>query len=227
MHLEKDRAMAKKAKNARRRIATKTRVVQPFSTAPLLPSSRVARLAYNELVTVTEASVGAGATYTFSLNSLYDPNSSGTGNQPVGFDQIMAMYGQFRVLSSKVKVVFSNSGTVNNLVGMFGTFQPAFPANPAAWPCQPNGSVAALENTAGRSTTTVVKKFDIPSVLGLKRAQYMDDMDFVGTASGNPTRQAYVVLWIRSLGASAGAAYLNVSMEFEVQFSQPLPLNVS
>jgi hypothetical protein len=215
-------------KGRKQRKSQKPRLaVQPFGTAPLLPSSRVAKLAYNELVTATEASVGAGATYTFSLNSLFDPNSSGTGAQPVGFDQIMAMYGQFRVLSARVKVVYSNSGTVNETVGMFATFQPAFPANPAAWPCQPYGIASTVENSAGRSTTTLMKKFDIPTVLGLTKAQYLSDMDFVGTAAGNPTRQAYLVLWIRSLGASAGAAYINFSIEYDVQFSQPQAMSLS
>lgn len=217
----------KNRKQARRRAARKKGSPQPFSTAPLLPPNRVAKLAYNEQVSVTEATVGVGATYTFSLNSLFDPNSSGTGSQPVGFDQIMAMYTQFRVLACKVKVVYSNAGGVNNLVGLFGSYQPAFPNNPAAWPCQPYGTTAALENSAGRSTRTLIKRFDIPTVLGLKRAQYLDDMDFVGTASGNPTRQAYVIIWVRSMGSTAGAAFLNVSMEFDVQFSQPIPLNLS
>lgn len=201
--------------------------VSPFGTAPLLPANRVAKLAYSEVVTITEPTAAAGGTYSFSLNSLFDPNSGGVGLQPVGFDQIMAMYGQYRVLSANVKLTAANQGNVNTLVGMFGTFQPASPANPNAWSCQPYGVFRTVEPTGGRSTAVLTKRFDIPAVLGLKKSQYLNDMDFVGSVAGNPTRQAYLILWIRSLTATVTAAFLHVQVEYTVQFSQPQALGMS
>jgi len=38
--------------------------------------------------------IGAAAGYVFNLNSLHDPNTSGVGHQPTGFDQLIAIYEQ-------------------------------------------------------------------------------------------------------------------------------------
>ncbi len=201
--------------------------VQAFGSRPLLPANRVARLAYAELIGLTEAVAGSGVSTSFSLNSIYDPNSGGVGKQPVGFDQIATMYGQFRVLGCRVKLTFANFSNQNTMVGMFGTYQPAVPADPAAWLCQPYGLSAPIEALGSKCTRVLVKRFDIPTVLGLAKAQYMSDMDFVGTPSGNPTRQAYLMVHGRSMTTTVASFQVYVQMEFDVMFSQPLALNTS
>lgn len=47
----------------------------------------------------------------FRLNSVYDPDLSGTGNQPVGFDQWAAFYNKYRVLSTDVEIRLENRST--------------------------------------------------------------------------------------------------------------------
>ncbi len=57
------------------------RGVAPFAADFLV------RLRYFEQVTVsTTSSVNTASVYSFRLNSLYDPNYSGTGHQPYQFD---------------------------------------------------------------------------------------------------------------------------------------------
>ena len=47
---------------------------------------------------------GAGNTvFQFSCNSLYSPNASYAGTQPLYFDQVMAIYDHYTVVSSKCK----------------------------------------------------------------------------------------------------------------------------
>ncbi len=201
--------------------------VQPYGTTPLLPSNRVVTLAYNEIIGLVEAAVGTGIHSTFSLNSLYDPNSGGVGKQPVGFDQIMTMYGQYRVLAARFKFTFANDCTANVFCGTFGTYQAAVPADPTAWPCQPYGKSVLVEKNGSACSRVLKIGYDIPKVLGLTTAQYRSDMDFVGTAAGNPTRQAYAVVWVRSAGQVVATTNVVVQVSYTVEFSQPLALNVS
>ena len=75
---------------------------------------------------------GVPYTYLYSINSLYDPNVTGTGNQPRFFDTICganntsAPYQQYRVYASKIEVTFIPTGadsvTMRGLVGI-GLFQ--------------------------------------------------------------------------------------------------------
>lgn len=44
--------------------------------------------------------------YDFKANGLYDPNTTGFGHQPYGFDQWSALYRTYHVISSSVSVVF-------------------------------------------------------------------------------------------------------------------------
>lgn len=220
----------KGAKKARRTRKARRTGVQPFGTSPVLSAYRRMRMCYSEIVTLGEAAAGTGAHTTFSLNGLYDPNTGAIGVQPVGFDQMMALYGQYRVWAVNVSLLYQNTQNVSTCpqrIVVFGTYQPAVPSNPSAWFCQPFAAVGSLEPVGGRSSTRLVRKFDIPAVLGLTKQQYTSDMDFVGTNGGNPSRQAYAVIGIQSMAASAAYASVSVMLSYEVEFSQPLALNMS
>lgn len=57
----------------------------------------------------------------YRLNSLYDPDLTGTGTQPMGFDQYAAFYTHYEVKAVKIKVTFSGTqqgGGAGALVGM-------------------------------------------------------------------------------------------------------------
>lgn len=48
--------------------------------------------------------LGAYAQHFFCANGLYDPDISGTGHQPRGFDNLMAIYNHYTVTSSRITV---------------------------------------------------------------------------------------------------------------------------
>lgn len=77
-----------------------------------LPSQLKMQMKYRETVSIT-GSIGAMGTYLFSANSLFDPNQTGTGHQPLYYDQIQALYSYYTVQWSKIKVRFSQGSTGN------------------------------------------------------------------------------------------------------------------
>jgi len=59
-------------------------------------------------VAVLATSVGTGfVTYVLQPNSLFDVDVTGAGHQPLRFDQLSAMFNQYRVRSANIKVVFA------------------------------------------------------------------------------------------------------------------------
>jgi len=62
-------------------------------------------LHYVDQVTLNATS-GLTDTFFFSCNGLFDPNITGTGHQPLGFDEWSAIYQKYRVLKSKITVHF-------------------------------------------------------------------------------------------------------------------------
>lgn len=71
------------------------------------------KLRYVQQFTVTGA---AFANRFFRGNSCYDPDQTGTGHQPMFFDQYIAVYGKYRVLASAVKIQVMNSGNASTYV---------------------------------------------------------------------------------------------------------------
>jgi len=54
---------------------------------------------------------GADTQYQFSVNGMYDPNITGTGGQPMFFDQIAGIYDHYTVIGSKIKWTVINAST--------------------------------------------------------------------------------------------------------------------
>lgn len=62
-----------------------------------------AKLRYNENVSLSSTGGSLNA-YTFVANGLFDPNNTGTGHQPMYFDQYMLIYNHYKVLGSIINV---------------------------------------------------------------------------------------------------------------------------
>lgn len=73
------------------------------------PYNLMARLKYN-----TEKSFSAAAYYghEFTVNSLFDPDTTATGHKPAYFNDYSAIYNRYRVLGASMKVQFINTSSV-------------------------------------------------------------------------------------------------------------------
>lgn len=58
--------------------------------------------------------------YQFRGNSLFDPNSTGVGHQPRGFDQLKLLYARYRVNGCKIQVSFMASTSASAAFGLCG-----------------------------------------------------------------------------------------------------------
>ncbi len=172
----------------------------------------------------------------FRLNDCYDPDYTGTGHQPMGFDQMMTLYATFRVLSTRVKcaAVHYSAPAANNpqpsFNGVMGFF--ARPNDTAAittlyqgleqpggvFTLIPNGGVGHLESNIDHATA-----------FGVSRQQYIADNEFVGTATGSPQRWVVGTFYHASAspGVYAASIFLTLQLELTVRFEGPLILGTS
>lgn len=74
---------------------------------------------YAETFNLNPGVGGTPSNYVFSANGLYDPNITGIGHQPRGFDQIMSLYDHATVIAFKAEIFCHNqdSGNAVMLVG--------------------------------------------------------------------------------------------------------------
>lgn len=82
-----------------------------------IPDRLFCTLKYNDRIKLSQGSTGLVALHAFALNSLHDPDYSGTGHQPLYYDQLVntaegnGLYLKYRVHSCSYVLRFVNSDT--------------------------------------------------------------------------------------------------------------------
>lgn len=196
-----------------------------------LGNKLVRKTRYVEKNIVLNPSIGGLAdSYVFSANGLYDPNVSGAGHQPIGFDQIMNFYDHYVVLGSKITVRVLNGDTTNSMIcGV--TLQDNATEVPNATRLIENGRckwtqlAAANTSYAGSSVgpKTLVMKCNPNKFLG--RSKPLADSQLKGSASSNPTEQAYWHVFAEpNTTADGGSVQLHVVLDYLVAYIEPKTL---
>lgn len=72
----------------------------------LLRTKQNCVLRYHETFQLNPGVAGSPSAYVFRANSCFDPNFTGTGHQPRGYDQIIAMYQYLAVREVQIEVWF-------------------------------------------------------------------------------------------------------------------------
>ena len=81
-------------------------------TGPV-PDRFITSLNYSELHAMTTAGVGVPVQQLYRANSLFDPNLSGIGHQPLGHDELATLYTKYTVTGISYRVTFTNQSTTD------------------------------------------------------------------------------------------------------------------
>lgn len=82
--------------------------VSTAQTSQAAASNRkTVKLVYSDIIDLTAGLAGVGVTHQFRANSIFDPNYSIGGHQPMGHDEWENFYHHYRVKSSSIRVNFT------------------------------------------------------------------------------------------------------------------------
>lgn len=183
---------------------------------------RIVTLRYVEhLVQAADATV---ATHQFRANSVFDPDLSGVGHQPRGFDQWMVLYSDWAVLSSTIMVKASKPSTSAPMaLSVHITETGITPDATFIDMMENNPRTTRVLGSAGNGfpMTTVRTSVNVAKYLN-RSGGIADDLDLHGTDSANPSKQIiYHVNTVRAGAASAGDADLWVTITYRVMMLLP------
>ncbi|AYP28731.1 MAG: putative capsid protein [Circoviridae sp.] len=195
----------------------------------LMPNVFKTSLHYRETILLSSSTLLPTAFNNFSMNSLFDPNRTGTGHQPYGFDQLAAFYGRYYVTGAKMICTFScqtkdTDSTVTGpiLCGVTGRAESTFATqNADNWAEYPNADTVLLSTD---ETSRQLTSYYTPSLLGWTK----QDRANIANLTSNPPREWLAAPWIFNTGQTAATDTIcHVHIEFDCEFSYPVALPIS
>lgn len=161
-----------------------------------IPKQLFNRLKYAETVNVAIGVSGLGS-YLYSCNGMYDPNITGTGHQPMYFDQWSAMYNHYTVLKSTMKatVVANTTGATIFSLGQDDDTTINAANSYTIWE-RPGYQTKVVNSPVEPSGTSLWSKWDAKKVFG---ADPQSDPALQGSATSNPTEQTFYVIYFDTL----------------------------
>ncbi len=88
-----------------------SQIKAPFS------NDQTVKLYYADSIPLTVGTAGISTEYVFRLNSIFDPDLSGTGHQPYGHDTLALIYLHYEVMGCYVKLEWSDPSADGMYVG--------------------------------------------------------------------------------------------------------------
>jgi len=187
-----------KSKNYNGQMVNKTSV--PIGLG--FPKRMVITHKYTEVLAMG-ASSGAFTKYQFSCNGMYDPNISGTGHQPMYFDQMAALYNHYTVIGSKINIKFTPS--IANQEGMYvGCYldddtTTTNVTDISAVSEQTTGKITVIPPSS-TDTRHFTRKWSAKKTFG---GSVLGNDLLQGNAAGNPSEQTYYTFAIQGFGANS------------------------
>lgn len=226
-------------KRRKRRRSTKRRSKSDYKTGyPKIKRGLFAKrfgpvsLKYHDQISINPGAGGTPAWHIFSANGMYDPDNSGGGHQPYGFDQYMAQYEHYTVLASKAVITFNNmsnsEGYVVVLRAAAGTTLITDRNTIREAPQNISTMVVGTRDSA-KGSGYLQRRANMSQFLSQDVLQEDANAGFDGIATGNPAEQVYwhVGLLSQSATADGSALLMDITIEYIAVFHEPKPVTGS
>lgn len=173
------------------------------------------------IVTIDPGAAGVPSTHVFQANTLYDPDYTGVGHQPIGYDQIMPMYDHFTVIGSRIRVTATNTDGGSPQTVVVALKDNVTAINDMGRTIE-NGQCrwgVLSESVAGGCTKTFTLGFSANKFFG---CNVLDGDKYKGFENGNPNEGAYYHITVAPLeGVDAASVRCNVVIEYIAVLTEP------
>jgi len=191
-------------------------------TGDAVPSAYRTKLKYFEQIGIVSDASGQWE-YQFNMNSLYDPNRTSTGHQPLGFDQISALYQRYRVLTAKVSITNLNQSTSTTFG--YWTFIVDSTTSTTVYNLIERAKYAKIMNVNSSSPENrITQKVDCAGIVGCSPVHYQSDDRYSAVVSSSPVETIIGHIGGQQLGTTGSTLWLAVQIEFYAEFFDPVEL---
>ncbi len=151
----------------------------------------------------------------FTCNGLYDPNISGTGHQPLYFDQLSAIYNHYTVFRSwcTYRVVVTS---VPCLVSHY--IEDDTSVSTGSQSAEMSSAVVTTHSNLAVKPTLLTRMWNAKEYFG---GDIFDNDDLQGSASANPAEQMYFTFNVTAIdGVSTPSYSVLVEIHYEAVWDE-------
>lgn len=172
------------------------------------------------------STVGASTNAVYNMMSIFDPNNSGIGHQPLGHDDWSNFYKEYQVIGSKATFTFHNvgTGTIPVRVGVIGDADGTISSVLSTKVERGGNSHSSILTTNSRERATISFSFDPKKAFD--KTQLRDGHQMRATMSGNPTLGYFAVPWVQSIDEATTSATVgcDIKISYVVLLKDPIDL---
>ena len=226
-----EKTIEKRVKNEVKKAAAAPAIKPKFSMTAMnlspFPSKKRTTMVYCSVQTFTPPVLATGITVVpFRFNSLFDPEVTLGGHQPYGFDQWMAIYTRYTVISATARFTI-NPSQPSAYSGNFGLnikdlTSPVVTDEQTIIESQYSNH-KPYNQTSGPETVTL--KLDVAKYFGVH--DVMDDDTLSGTNLTDSNKQALLNCWISGDLASTPSSTGTLVITYDVYLHEPREVGAS
>lgn len=170
-----------------------------------------------------DASAGVPVYTLFSCNNVYDPDTSGTGHQPLGFDQYSGLYTTYKVIKSNIRVDWVCSGGSSSLSQTIVGSRITRTSNVLGLTTTQDG---IREHPGNYQICSQEERASTMSYWNIKAVDRLDPQKMSALINTGPDQEEYYLLWASGLTASQDPSSVRaiVTIRYLVEFSEPKEL---
>lgn len=199
----------------------KRRGVKVLSALQPIPSRQILKMKYCQNV---QTSVTNAYNWQFNLNSIHDPDRTGTGHQPYGHDQLATLYNRYRVISVSYVIQCYSTGAALRF-GVVPANEPKVFTTMAEMAENPRAQYKLC--VPGDTPPTIKGKVYLPALTGRNKTQYMSDDRYQAQFFASPSELAVLNMAALDLTEAGTSANWAVTLEYTVEVFDPNPLGQS
>lgn len=205
----------RKAMTKPRRARARRNVVVNVSKALTpIPQRYITKMKYSEVITTD-----VNGQFQLNLNSLYDPNRSGVGHQPYGYDPLSQLYNRYRVISCgwRLQQLINTSSNPRVLCAMPSNDTGITFTSLDEWKENPRTKYITI--VPGANNGSLTGKCYLPALIGRTKSAYMADDVYQALITASPSESAVLYCYLADfLGNPLPSTSVHVLLEYTAEF---------
>lgn len=213
----------KSQKTKKRRSNRLTLYVSPKQ---IVPDTIIVSMRYNDTVLIDPAAAGISNSHVFRANSIFDPDYTGAGHQPLGRDQWYEFYRHYCVEKSSIVARFIAQGATaaasSCIAGVGLLRSPTISTNVNTVIERRDANTRVMTTVNAQGTVTVRNRYDAKKFHGYK--DLGDSAETRTAMDANPDDQAYFHVFLSGTSGDVESTAVSILITYQVRLMERIDL---